>query len=379
MTNNDKPETGAIQTGADGIQRRTIIAGAAWTIPVVATAIGAPLAAASPAPTLTFTNGPYSVAACGTLKDVTIQATTDGTTPAPAGTLVTVTLPSGLTWSDGTTAPRVLPTNANGQVVLSGVKATSGSSSGTISATAGAVSAVGPVTIVPGGTAYNGNIGDGGNYTGGSPAPGIPSGSTAIEGGLFLAPNGDLFTQAGQLIASNVTSAASAQYTATTNRWLVGYVSGGTAYNGNIGGGGNYTGGSPASGIPSGSTAIEGGLFLAPNGDLFTQAGQLIASNVTSAASQYTSSTNRWLVGYVSGGTAYNGNIGNGGNYTGGSPASGIPSGSTAIEGGLFLAPNGDLFTEAGQLIASNVTSAGSQYTATTNRWLVGYVSGPTC
>lgn len=37
-------------TTSGGIQRRTVVAGAAWTIPVVATAVGAPLAAASTTP-----------------------------------------------------------------------------------------------------------------------------------------------------------------------------------------------------------------------------------------------------------------------------------------------------------------------------------------
>lgn len=54
MNNN---QSGPILNSEEGVQRRTIVAGAAWTIPVIAAATAAPLAAASAAgPDLVITN-----------------------------------------------------------------------------------------------------------------------------------------------------------------------------------------------------------------------------------------------------------------------------------------------------------------------------------
>lgn len=102
-----------------GLERRTLVQGAAWTIPVVGVTMATPAAAASSTPTLSFTNGPYAVDACGVLKDVVLKATTDGTTPVAAGTTISVTLPDQLKWSDGTTGTKSFPADANGQVTLS--------------------------------------------------------------------------------------------------------------------------------------------------------------------------------------------------------------------------------------------------------------------
>lgn len=140
---NDSPSTAR----TPGVERRTLVAGAAWTIPVVATAVGAPLAAASGAPTLAFTNGPYTVAACGTLKDVVLKATTNGTAPVAIGTPLTVSLPAGLVWSDGTTGSRTVRTGADGEVVLSGIRSTSGNTALQLSAAAGAATTTAPVSI----------------------------------------------------------------------------------------------------------------------------------------------------------------------------------------------------------------------------------------
>ncbi|WP_230671980.1 hypothetical protein [Rathayibacter sp. Leaf248] len=160
------------------IHRRTVVAGAAWTIPVVATAIGAPLAAASGGePTLAFTNGPYAVAACGTLTDVVITATADGTKPVTSGTPITVTLPSGLKWSDGSTGTKTLFTDGNGQVVLSGVKASGTNGTRTITASANGLQTSAPVTA-SGATSLI-TVSNGSNYN--VSLPPLPAGVTAQD------------------------------------------------------------------------------------------------------------------------------------------------------------------------------------------------------
>lgn len=84
-----------------GVPRRTVVVGAAWAIPVVAVAVATPLAAASTTePTLQFAMAAYTVSGCGTLDNVVVTATTNGTTPPPAGTAVSIALPAGYTFVD---------------------------------------------------------------------------------------------------------------------------------------------------------------------------------------------------------------------------------------------------------------------------------------
>ncbi|MCJ1695505.1 hypothetical protein MT349_06900 [Rathayibacter caricis] len=169
-----------------GIQRRTIVAGASWSIPVVATAIGAPLAAASnTGATLAFTNGPYSVAACGTLKDVVIRATTNGTTPVTEGTPITVTLPSGLTWSNGDSGSRIVPADTNGEAVLSGLKGTASAGTRTISASTADATTTAPVSVLSSPTAVTDGFGN--------TVTGIPAGATIADVTGTIDANGNRY------------------------------------------------------------------------------------------------------------------------------------------------------------------------------------------
>ncbi|AZZ50272.1 hypothetical protein C5C31_07925 [Rathayibacter rathayi] len=123
----------------NGVGRRVLVKGAAWTIPVVAMAAATPAAAASNTITLKFTNGPYTADACATVKTMVVQATDASGAPLP-NTKITITLPAGLTWSDGTTAPRSFTTDADGNISVSGLKAQAGSGTRTVSATSGTAS-----------------------------------------------------------------------------------------------------------------------------------------------------------------------------------------------------------------------------------------------
>jgi len=184
---NDSPSTAR----TPGVERRTLVAGAAWTIPVVATAVGAPLAAASTSgPTVAFVNGPYSVAACGTLKDIVLKVTTNGTASPTAGTLVSVILPEGLLWSDGTTGPKALPTDANGEVVISGVKATGTDGDRSVSASFGTGSALASVSVASSAPVV---------FQNGTALPPLPTGIRAVtlygnkDGASVLGSDGHLY------------------------------------------------------------------------------------------------------------------------------------------------------------------------------------------
>jgi len=127
------------------VHRRTVVAGAAWTIPVVATAIGAPLAAASgESPTLAFTQAAYSASACSPLSGVRVTATTDGTTPA-ANQAVTITLPPGYRFADGSTST-VVTTDDSGAAVLPDILAPLSGGASSFTASSNGATATATVT-----------------------------------------------------------------------------------------------------------------------------------------------------------------------------------------------------------------------------------------
>lgn len=145
----DADWTVPVDPGNPRLGRRTVLAGAAWSVPVIAAAIATPLAAASPTtPTLEFVNGPYTFAACGLLSNATLLATTDGTTPA-AGVPVVVTLPVGLSWSDGTTGAKTVTTGASGQVILPPIAGTVAGGTVAIPAVGNSVTTTATTTVTP--------------------------------------------------------------------------------------------------------------------------------------------------------------------------------------------------------------------------------------
>ncbi|WP_146077737.1 hypothetical protein [Rathayibacter rathayi] len=138
----------------DGVHRRTIVKGAAWTVPVVAVSMATPAAAASNLPTLAFTKASYSGTACSRITGVQVKSTINGTTPDP-GKVVTVTLQDGYKFSDGSTS-FTGTTDQNGLVTLPAiiVPATGGKSSFSANSQ-GLAAKPAPVTApIVGGTVY---------------------------------------------------------------------------------------------------------------------------------------------------------------------------------------------------------------------------------
>lgn len=102
-----------------GVPRRTVVKGVAWSIPVIAAATAVPLASASTTGETISGTPPVPSATCAPVGNFTVNVTTDG---APAvGVAVTVTLPTGFTWSDGTSAPRQFTTDSSGNATVTGV------------------------------------------------------------------------------------------------------------------------------------------------------------------------------------------------------------------------------------------------------------------
>ncbi|MBM3717209.1 MAG: hypothetical protein FJW64_16060, partial [Actinobacteria bacterium] len=119
---------------ATGVSRRTIVAGAAWTIPVVAVATATPAVAATNGLTLAFDKSSYSGEACKTVSGVKVTATRNGA--AAAGESVTVTLADGYTFSDGSTS-HTATTGSDGSITLPDIKVPAKGGNSTMSATSG--------------------------------------------------------------------------------------------------------------------------------------------------------------------------------------------------------------------------------------------------
>ncbi|MCJ1696817.1 hypothetical protein MT349_13620 [Rathayibacter caricis] len=335
----------------DGVHRRTLVRGAAWTVPVVALAVATPAAAASLSVTLTFSQPTYSGAGCASLSGVVVTATDAVGAPAP-GTQITVVLPTGFTFADGSTTYSA-GALGDGSITLPAITLPAVGGSGTLIASSGAAAAAATagISATPNTTAASAN-GSGGV------APlsaNIPAGSTAVAFRYFLAPNGDLYYFDGNRVATGVTTAAS--------EWVTGY--GDLAIFQTSSGSFSVQGSGPvttlSANIPTGSTAAGFRYFLAPNGDLYYFNGNRVATGVTAAASDYVDGYGDLLTYQTSNGTF---------SATGsGSVAplsANIPLGSTAVGFRYFLAPNGDLYYFDGNRVATGVTTAASD-------WVDGY------
>ncbi|MGC0369307.1 hypothetical protein [Microbacterium sp. SLBN-111] len=333
-----------------GIPRRTIVTGAAWSVPVIALAVAAPAASAS-APTgaqLEFLDGPYSVTACGTLSPVTVSLTAADGSPI-AGQSVLITLPEGLTWSDGTTAPKAFVTDASGRASVTGIVAPAKNGTFNLTATSGSLSDVESVTVTGQQLLSQYWTNGGSTSTWGT----LPDGSKVVGFHTYLTPDGQLW-DANNLVASGVTS-ASAQF-ANTNGSLddrVSYMQGGVAKFWSSGTG-TLTFGS----VPAGAVTVGDHLYLTPGGQLWN-GNTLIASNVSSASGRYTVQNGNLLdnVTYVENGVAKFWRS-DGVTATYGS----VPTGATVVGQHVYLTPNGDLYN-GNTLVASGVSSASAEVT----------------
>ncbi|MDF2044948.1 hypothetical protein P2P98_02145 [Microbacterium sp. Kw_RZR3] len=120
---------------APSATRRTVLTGAAWSVPVIAAASLAPLAAASDTVTLAFDKSTYNGTACGTISGAYVTVTVNGV--ATAGKSVTTTLSAGYKFSGGSASytgvsdgsgkvalPSIAVPGQGGQSVLKAMHAT---------------------------------------------------------------------------------------------------------------------------------------------------------------------------------------------------------------------------------------------------------------
>jgi hypothetical protein len=360
-------------TEGRGWSRRTIVQGAAWSVPVIAAAVATPMAAASVAGTVEFVNGPYSVTACGTLGDVVVQATTDGTAPVPAGTMITVTLPSGLTWEDGSSGSRVLPANGNGRVTLSGLQAGPAAGNPVITASAAGADAAAPVSVAAAAGPF-GFYAIRNGATANGPFPGVPLGATAVGDRYFLTSDGTLlYTEGGavETIATGVTAAD--MYVTPDLRFIANYA---TSEGGFYVVRGAAVFGGPFPNVPADSTPLGDRYWLTPDGTFLYSDGvttETIATGVTDA-NGYVTPDGRYIADYVTSAGAFY-VVRNGATFGGQFP--GVPAGSTSMGDRYFLTPDGALMyatAEGSEVIATGVTDA-SAYVTPDGRYVADYVT----
>ncbi|MDR2321443.1 MAG: Cys-Gln thioester bond-forming surface protein [Microbacterium sp.] len=137
--------------GLRRVSRRTIVKGAAWSMPVVAAAVAVPAHAASTGIVVTGSS-PVPTGVCSPTGNFTITVNNSG---APvSGAVVTVTLPAGFAWPDHTTAPKQFITGSNGTVTITGVTGPSAPGTYNVMATvgSGSTAATGIIPIMVQGT-----------------------------------------------------------------------------------------------------------------------------------------------------------------------------------------------------------------------------------
>ncbi|PPF46363.1 hypothetical protein [Rathayibacter rathayi] len=331
----------------DGLHRRTIVKGAAWTVPVAAVSIATPAAAASKTPTLAFTKDSYSGTACGTITGVQVKRTTDGTTADP-GKTVTVTLKDGYTFKDGTTTYSGT-TDASGLITLPDIKVPGKGGDTNFSATSDTLSASAPVT-----TATKDGVAKAANVTTTAGTYEIAKVSTSVGAKYYLTSDNKLYYK-DTLVASDVTSAVGNAEGSDT----VTFVSGGVA---KVASGTTVS--TPYT-IADVKTSVGCNYFLTSDNKLYYK-GDLVATDVTSAVGNAKGGDS---VYFVTGGVAKN--------------ATGTKIGdtfttknvTTAVGANYYITSDNKLY-HANDLVDSNVTSAVGIYTGSNDS--VSYVSNGT-
>ena len=197
----------------DGVARRTILAGAAWSIPVIATATVAPAASASGTLALAFNQASYSGTACSTITGAYVTATTDGT--PTTGASITVTLSNGYTFAGGSTSATGV-SGTDGRYTLPTISVPAVGGSGTVTSSSAGASNSAALSAASAATVSYGYFDSSVVYHG---ATNIPANSTLGPGALYLTPDGRLVGSSGSTVRSGIASCgpASGGWFAVTN------------------------------------------------------------------------------------------------------------------------------------------------------------------
>ncbi|AJM77326.1 hypothetical protein C5C66_03690 [Rathayibacter toxicus] len=353
--------------GKNGVERRTLVKGAAWSVPIIATAGATPAFAASPQPTLAFTQSSYSGTACGTITGVQVKRTADGTAPDP-GKTISVTLADGYTFADGSTTYSGT-TDANGLITLPDIKVPAKGGNSNFNASSDSLAASAPVSSTSK-TAirqYQSNaFNDYGNITGATSIE-EPYDNSSAGSPFVLTSDGTLYTRDGTQVATGVVDYSSYLNGVTT----------GVYYIDSSGAVKQYQGGTTTSirtiskaskiEVPYDNGSAGSPFILTSDGTLYTSAGTQVATGVVDFSS------------YLNGGTTgvyYIDSSGVVKQYQGGttttystiSKASKIevPYDNGSAGSPFILTSDGTLYTRDGTEVATGVVDYSSYFNGTT-------------
>lgn len=261
----------AERLGGEPVRRRTIVAGAAWSVPAVLLTAATPAFATS-GRSLAFGQSGYTGAGCSSITGATV-AVTHNSTPE-AGVSVTVTLSDGYTFSGGADTFTGI-SDGSGMVNIAPINVPSLAPKSTL------------VALAPGTTSANAmvsgtskkNVSD--KRQSDSAATNFSSipaeGTRAVGNNYFLTSAGDLYYKTA-VVASGVMSAVG--YRGDDAKDHVNYVtsSDGIAHAKNQGDAGSYN----FTNVVPWSTPVGHGYFLSSSGYLY-YADTLVSTNVYSA------------------------------------------------------------------------------------------------
>ncbi|MFJ4159298.1 hypothetical protein [Microbacterium testaceum] len=347
MTTSPSPESPASVAHAP-VARRTVLAGAAWSVPAIALTTATPALAASDTTTLSFAKSSYTGPGCSTINGVQVRASKNGT--GQAGVSITTSLSGGFVYTTGGTSSTGT-TGSDGSLTLPGITVPATGGTATASATASAAS--GSSATLRGTDATVATyIQNGAAQT----ASNIPTGSTPVFAAVYLAPDGRLLDAANSntVLASDV--AEFGELYRDHDNWVIPlrktdgkctylvngmYASGSTERNANV---------------PTGSTPVASVYYLTQSGNLVRgDSGSTNAANVASWGQTYWNGQNTWRQPLKKTDGSFtilqnDSEIG----------TTGIPSGATPAADAYFLASDGRLIAgDTGTVLTTDVDSYG--------------------
>ena len=268
-----------------GIGRRTIMTGAAWTIPAIALAAAAPAHAAASGLTLAFDKASYSGTLCTAITGAYVTATAGGL--PVSGQSITLSLSNGFAFENGLSS-YVSVSGTDGRVSVPSVRSKAGGSSGTLTAESSSVVSVATLTSAAGAANQTARYriwdSSGTENTAAASNITVPTGTLAVGPRVTLTPDGILRRHTYQ-IATGVTSAIAtfADQNSTSLTWVDGagahyriWDSSGTE---NTAAASNIT-------VPTGTLAVGPHVTLTPDGILRRHTYQ-IATGATSAIATF--------------------------------------------------------------------------------------------
>ncbi|WP_186325574.1 hypothetical protein [Microbacterium sp. BH-3-3-3] len=354
MTTSTTPEPLA-PVAQTPIARRTVLAGAAWSVPAIALTTASPAFAAS-GTTLSFAKSSYTGPGCSTINGIKVTASDNGT--GQAGVSVTISLSGGFVFSNGGTTSTSV-TGSDGSLTLPGITVPATGGTGTASASASGTS--GSSTTLRGTDATVAKyLQNGAAQT----ASNIPTGSLPAFAGCYLAPDGRVLDAANNNTVLTSGVATFGQMYRDDDNWVVPLLKTDGSTGSLVSGRASYPSWQERTypSVPSGSTPIVAEYFLTSDGSIvYGGNGVAQATNVAS-----------W--GQMSTWGNQPQNAHNDARLpikkTDGSfrifklqaeyATTGVPSGSTPAADAYFLAPDGRLVAgDDGSVLTTNVESFG--------------------